>query len=256
MASISLISVNIERSKHLGPVTDFLRAQMPEILCVQELMEHDIGRIADTLGGAQSKFLPMMMREDAGEDSGVMGIGIFSRLPIKEAGVRYYHGDPSALVAYDETDIESRDRTKSLGVVYYDVEKDGAVFRIATTHFTWTPRGNTDDFQRRDIQALLPKLESLGELVFCGDFNAPRIYEGKPGEIFSILVSRYKDNIPPQYETSLDISLHRSGKDRPQELADKMVDGLFTTPAYTASDVVLHKGISDHCAITATITKD
>ncbi len=39
------------------------------------------------------------------------------------------------------------------------------------------------------------------------------------------------------------------------ELADKMVDGLFTTPAYRASDVRLQFGVSDHVAIVATIEK-
>ena len=91
--------------------------------------------------------------------------------------------------------------------------------------------------------------------MLCGDFNAPRMYEGKPGEIFAMLAAKFKDNIPAIYETSIDVSLHRNGKTNAQELSDKMVDGLFTTPAYEASDVVLHPDISDHYAISATITR-
>jgi hypothetical protein len=47
--------------------------------------------------------------------------------------------------------------------------------------------------------------------------------------------------------TSIDPKLHRAGA------LQLMVDGLFTTPGYEASDVMLHTGVSDHCAITARI---
>jgi hypothetical protein len=81
-------------------------------------------------------------------------------------------------------------------------------------------------------------------MALFGDFNAPR---GK--EIFSIFTEKLKDNIPLNYETSLDENLHRAGK------LTYMVDGCFTTPEYVASDVELRFGVSDHAAVLATITK-
>jgi endonuclease/exonuclease/phosphatase family metal-dependent hydrolase len=99
-------------------------------------------------------------------------------------------------------------------------------------------------------------LETQGEFVLTGDFNAPRMHKGNPGEIFSAIASRYTDNIPVHYETSIDASLHRNGKTRPLDFVDKMVDGLFTTPVYTAHDVGLHFGVSDHAAVSAIISKD
>ncbi len=69
-----------------------------------------------------------------------------------------------------------------------------------------------------------------------------------------MLAPKYKDNIPSHYKTSIDAALHRAGKERPEGLADKMVDGLFTTPGYTAVDVRLQFGVSDHAAIVATIS--
>ena len=82
----------------------------------------------------------------------------------------------------------------------------------------------------------------------CGDFNAPR-----GGEIFSALATRWHDNIPGTYHTSLDLSLHKAGKVDGERLATLMVDGLFTTPGYRTSRVELVPGVSDHCAIVAEV---
>jgi endonuclease/exonuclease/phosphatase family metal-dependent hydrolase len=129
-------------------------------------------------------------------------------------------------------------------VLAADIQKDGRVFRIATTHLTWTPNGGPNGEQRRDAAALLHVLEGLSEFVLCGDFNAPR-----GGDIFSMLASRYKDNIPLQYTSSLDPNLHRAGQ------LGLMVDGIFSTSAYTVSAVKMVSGISDHCALVATVSK-
>jgi hypothetical protein len=93
-------------------------------------------------------------------------------------------------------------------------------------------------------------LGTMGEFVLGGDFNAPR-----GGEMFSVLSSAYTDNIPLQYKTSLDLTLHRAARERGPQLGDKMVDGLFSTPAYSVSDVRLVDGVSDHMAVVATISK-
>jgi hypothetical protein len=34
-----------------------------------------------------------------------------------------------------------------------------------------------------------------------------------------------------------------------------MVDGLFSTADYEVSAVALHQGVSDHCAVTAVVSK-
>ena len=68
-------------------------------------------------------------------------------------------------------------------------------------------------------------------------------------EIFGRLAAQWTDHIPPTYATSLDPALHRAG---PLQL---MVDGIFATADYGVSEVVLHQGVSDHCAITARVAK-
>src|SRR3569623_473248 len=110
-----------------------------------------------------------------------------------------------------------------------DIERDGEMFRIATTHFPVTAHGEATDFQREDMKNLLSLLEKEGEFVLTGDFNAPR-----GGEIFAELASRYKDNIPPTITTSIDGMLHRAGQ------LPHMVDGIFSTPGYLVSNVAGH----------------
>lgn len=209
-----------------------------------------MSRIASMLGGADSSFVPML-RLPSEEGSIVVGLGIFSRLPIREKFEKYYNGDRTRVgeMRLDMNAFQQHD-LKCGVLAFCDIEKDGAVFRIGTTHFTWTPKGLPSDFQRLDLGVMLGHLQESGEFVLTGDFNAPR-----GGEIFGEIAARYQDNIPLHYATSLDIDLHVAGKLRPQELADKMVDGVFSTPGYQVSDVELHTGVSDHCAITAIVSK-
>jgi len=87
-------------------------------------------------------------------------------------------------------------------------------------------------------------LETLGDFVLAGDFNAPR---GK--EIFSLLAERYTDNIPQKYTSSIDGTLHKAGP------LPYMIDGIFSTPLYEVVDVEMVCGVSDHCAFKAFVTK-
>jgi endonuclease/exonuclease/phosphatase family metal-dependent hydrolase len=248
MPSISLVSVNIERSKHLELVRSFFAAHPADVICMQELCERDVATLESALG-MRCVYAPSGLHPaDPPEEGGVLvGVGIFSRLPIAASTVDYYAGSET-LAREERIHAVFTDH----GLVICDIENDGATFRIMTTHFTWTPKGAVSDDQRRDLAAMLAMLESKGEFILCGDFNAPRVLGDVPGEIFAKIAERYKDNIPTYYETSLDPARHRAPL---VEQADKMVDGLFSTPAYAVSDVILHNGVSDHCAITATVSR-
>ena len=246
---IKLISLNIERSKHLSLVIPFLEAEAPEVVCLQELAQKDVELFEEALG-AECFFAPMA-NHGSGEDEvapGIVGIGMFSKLPITRQEVQYYWGKGASEKTYDFSSAAGKHATESYVVVYQDVEKDGEQCKIATTHFTWTPNGEADDLQREDMRSLLLVLEEMKEFSLCGDFNAPR-----GGEIFSELSKRYTDNIPPEHKTSLDLSFHRAGTREAERLSTYMVDGLFTTPSYRAAGVRLQFGISDHAAIVATI---
>ena len=241
--ALKLISVNIERSKHLERVLPFIEREQPDVLCVQELMERDLPAFQKRVGSGV--YAPTALHP-AENDPGVFGLGIFSRFPM-QSDVRYYWGDGSTNVPFDFSSAESKHATESHALVLSTIAADTS-YRIATTHFTWTPDGSTDDYQRRDLRSLLVAAEGEA-FVLCGDFNAPRVHAGAPGQIFAALAARYRDNIPPQYTTSIDKDLHRAGD------LQLMVDGLFTTPEYIAKDVHLVNGVSDHMAIVATIEK-
>ena len=240
--SLKLISLNIERSKHLDLVLPFLVSQRPDVDFLQELFERDISKFSDALEGASCEFVPMAryIRETPPQ---IMGVGIFSRFPVHGGDVLYYRGDPMHLPELDQDNPKTYNN-KNLPLVWRDVKKEGVLFRIATTHFTWTPDGQADDDQRRDIKELLRVLEPEGEFVLCGDFNAPR-----GGEIFGMLARKYTDNVPLRYTTSIDGSLHRDGP------LPFMVDGIFSTPGYNVSEVQLVSGVSDHCALVAQVSK-
>lgn len=253
MVSLKLVSVNIERSKHLDTVASFLRKEAPDVVCVQELMEYDIPLFEKMLDAAC--IMSAVTRRGADERHAAMYTGIFSRHRILSHAEKLYRGD-GVLRDFDMASVATKYASENIAFLYADIEKDGATFRIGTTHFTWTPDGKPDDYQRADLQKFLSVVKDAGEVVFCGDFNAPR-----GGEIFAEIAKRYKDNIPMEYAWSLDTDIHRAGLAQLSKnaaiagLEGFMVDGLFTTLEYVASDVRLVSGVSDHCAIVAMIAK-
>lgn len=240
-AQLKLVSVNIEIDRHLDAVQSFLRKENPDVACIQELPVSHIEYIAHAFNAPYHVYAPMTIWQDPRV---VVGTCIFSKTPFLSMRTEYYRNSADTIQDLDYTSVEASNRTKSLPVVSAVVKKDGVLFQIATTHFTWTPDSKPDDYQRKDIRKLLALMEPLGEFVFTGDFNVPR-----GTEIFEILAHTYKDNIPSHYTTSIDGNLHRKGQ------LNIMVDGLFTTPEYQAKDVELHFGVSDHAAVTATISK-
>ena len=246
--SLKLISLNIEKSKHLDRVLPFLVREMPDVFCAQELYESAISRVVAALSGVEYTYIPMTMRPKENPPE-MQGIAIFSRVPVTKRDVLYYRGTPDVVPESAQEDPSTYNNSNRM-VVVCDVAKGGTAFRIATNHFAWTSGGQPDGMQRKEICLLLDILDRLGEFVLAGDFNAPR-----GGEIFGMLAAKYRDNVPVRYKTSLDASLHRAGKTSPEQLATKMVDGIFSTSAYTVSDVELVSGVSDHCAIVANVSK-
>ena len=242
---LSLACVNIERTEHLDRVLAFLQKAKPDVVCLQEVYEYDLQKFAEKLD-MESAFGQMMCM---GRDNKLeppflpFGIALLSRLPMSNLRRSYYHGDEESV---QNLLFDGNYQSYYHLVLSATFQKDEKKFTIGTTHFTWTPDGKADDVQRTHVVGLLKTLRSFPDIVFCGDFNAPR---GE--EIFAELAKRYKDNIPSHYTTSIDVNLHRAGeKLRGRQL---MIDGLFTTPGYQCSNVRLQDGVSDHLAILAEI---
>ncbi|MFA7309641.1 MAG: endonuclease/exonuclease/phosphatase family protein [Candidatus Paceibacterota bacterium] len=246
MQRARLVSLNIEHSKHLDLVVPFLISKNADIVCLQEVRESDIADIAATVG-ARYIFAPMTRQTHEGKEN-VVGIAILSPLMIEKHEVAFYTGDRE--LPKSDTADEPTYNNKLSPMLFCDIRVRDELYRVGTTHFTWTPDGSASEEQRVHMNALLAIVGPKEDLILCGDFNAPR-----GGEIFGMLSSRYTDNIPPQYKTSLDLDLHRAAKDKRDELEDKMVDCLFTTPAYECSHVHLESGVSDHMAVIAEVRK-
>lgn len=242
-ASIKLISLNIERSKHLGTVLSFLEKQQPDVFCVQEILENDIARFVSVLGGAEYMFAPALRHMET-QDNPIVGEAVFSRPRIVRKDVQFYVGTADNIPEHKPSQETETGHAANCALVTLVVEKEGDLFTVGTTHFTWSSHGGASMAQRINMKKLLGILGTYAEIVFTGDFNAPR---GK--EIFSMLADTYKDNVPTRYTTSIDGGLHRAGA------LNLMVDGLFSTPQYSVSDVRMVCGLSDHCALVATVSR-
>ncbi len=246
LGRLKLISLNIEMDKHLARVLPFLEREQPDVVCLQEIFEKDMGVFEKTLGMlghfeavsvVDISYVDGILGPDEElEQKGPQGIGFFTTLPVRSGGAEYYHGKPREVTKH------SIDYSRFL--LWREVEKEGTLFTIGTTHFTWTPDGNTSEEQTGDVRKLFGILGKFPEIAFCGDFNAPR---GR--EIWGEIAKRYKDNIPPEYTSSVDPILHRAKQ------LEVMVDGLFTTLGYKASEVRLVEGVSDHKAIVGMLEK-
>jgi|JI8StandDraft_1071087.scaffolds.fasta_scaffold28229_2 endonuclease/exonuclease/phosphatase family metal-dependent hydrolase len=241
---MKLISINIEQNKHLKIVLPFLEHERPDVVCCLEICEADVPKFEKLLG-MQSFFKRVnkgLFEKDGHED--YVGNAVFARNFLSK-NFQYYFGDESSVRSYEHTPDPKKFRNNSqIPLLWMDVEHEDVVFRLATTHLTWTMEGESTPYQLEDVEKMLSITKTLGELVLVGDFNAPR-----GGETFSCIARIYKDNIPPEYKTSIDQNLHKV------KGLQYMVDGLFTTPAYVASGVKLVDGVSDHMAIVANIDK-
>ncbi len=241
--SLSLVTLNIERDTHLDKVVPFLRERMPDVVCLQEVYEEDAARIASELEAKHHFSTRLRTTVD-----GVIrkeGTVIMSRVPVRSFDTIWYAGLTTEEPPIDpDSWIRFQFHTQRFVIVTAAVEKDGDTFHIATTHFPRSEDGEADNIQRDSLKMFLEKAASCGEMVLCGDFNAPR---GK--EIFSAIAEAYMDNVPHEYTTSIDGEFHRAG---PLPL---MVDGVFSTPGYRVSQVEMVCGLSDHCALTALIDK-
>lgn len=206
---------------------------------MQEIYSGDAERYQYELG-MQCLFAPMTLASSryVGGVLHVQGVAIFSRHPVTHFAIRLYAGHEKYVPTYIAKDA----RTYNHVLLSCNVHKDDVSYTIATTHFTWTPEGKTDAFQRKNIKALLAALEEIPQVILCGDFNAPR---GR--KIFDLLATKYKDNIPPEITSTIDPILHRA----PQ--LQYVVDGLFSSPKYTIDNVRAEVGISDHKAIVGII---
>jgi endonuclease/exonuclease/phosphatase family metal-dependent hydrolase len=237
---VRVMTLNVERSGHLDRFVPFVRQFAPDVLCLQELVESDVLAIIAGTGFRTAHFAAMARHSGAPGET-PFGVGIFSHAPMQETRSETYAGNGDGAMVLDRRTPETRVETMRFVLASAAIAFDGFMLEIATTHFPWAPDGRPSDFQFLALDQLLALVDGRS-IVLTGDFNAPR-----GGPVFDKLADHLTDNIPPSAKTTIDPTLHRSGA------LELVVDGLFTSPHYTASDVALHPGLSDHQGVTATI---
>jgi len=246
---MKLISLNIEVGLHNEKVLEFLKKEKADVVCLQELLDEDFELYKKELemegfrqiwhyqNKVRTTYLELIGKKDS--------IAIFAKNIVDHGSTFFIGKEENLFKKYDEY-IANEEFQNNGAFLWVDIKNaDGKIFKFITTHLPVTKDGEVTPFQLEVIDALLKELGKIEGFVLCGDTNAPR---GK--ESFGRLAEKYKDNIPNEYKTSIDQNLHRV------KGLQYMVDGLFTTPNYIASNVKLIDGVSDHMAIVAEIDKN
>jgi mRNA deadenylase 3'-5' endonuclease subunit Ccr4 len=244
---MKIVSLNIECDKHYERIFPFLENESVDVVCMQEVLEEDFEYIKENLGMG-GVYIPQGIVTSSHPSYShlygkLFGVAIFSST-ILESGYSFYWGNENNCrldVSQYSKDVQG---LQSFVTLWVKVIVDGVEYRCVTTHFPVTVEGQSSPYQVEVANSFLKGLEQFENFFFCGDFNAPR-----GNETFAMMARKYKDCIPEKYVTSLDQNLHRFPG------IQFMVDGLFTTVNYIASDVTLVDGLSDHMAIVATIIK-
>lgn len=231
-----VVSLNIERDRHLGRVIPFIKKYIDAgaVVCLQEVLAETMMRLKRECE-CEGVFIACCHNQFEHMDD-QQGLAMLSRSTI-DAEMVIYQGSQDAPPVYIEKNCKIR------GVLLVgSIENGGDLYRVITTHFTWTPDGQPTDLQRAHLIKLLAACADYDDLILCGDFNAPR-----GGEIFARIADVYRDNIPGDITTTIDPDLHRAGD------LQLVVDGLFTTKHYDVTDVKVVGGLSDHKAIIAEV---
>lgn len=232
--SLSLVSLNVEASRHLDRVIPFLNGRRPDVACLQEVMATDLPRLTRETG-MQAVFASMRyLNVQDGPETPQLGLAILSK-ESPDSWEQLPYGDFHDVRFLDVHPNDPHTHTVLLTARF-------GPYCVSTTHFTWTSDGEANTEQSINLERLLALTMRNKEFVLCGDFNAPR---GK--EIFDALAGRLTDNVPASALTSIDGNLHRAGH------LQLMVDGLFSTPGYAVDKVEVVDGVSDHCAIVGTV---
>lgn len=250
---MKLVSLNIEKNKHYDVILEFLKKENPDVICLQEVLETDFDYLKKELK-MQGVLRPFKYEEIDPRHPGVGGkkqsVAIFAK-NISDFGFIFYEGREDNTFKTHEECLQDKSINKNGALLWLDFkDKKGVLFKIFTTHLPVTMRGESTPYQLEVVNSMIAKLESFPQFILCGDMNAPR-----GGETFNRLAKKYKDNIPAEYKASIDFNIHRNGKNMIMENPMLMVDGLFTTSAYKASNVRLVDGVSDHMAVIAHIEK-
>lgn len=239
---LKLVTLNIEGYKHFDSVIPFLKHQNADVICLQEVWQKDIHvlEFALKMRGYFAPLHHMIDEKDSPSSRELWGMLILTNRKPVQFAVNYYVESKDSNPDFIWEDPETSNRA----LLIAEIKKDKELFRIITTHFTWSPNGQSTPKQYKDLGTMIDMLSTYDGFVLCGDFNAPR---GR--DIWNKIKTHYHDNIPQNILTTLDPNLHRIKN------LNYVVDGIFSTPQYLVKNVQVTGGLSDHQAVTAQVFK-
>ncbi len=241
---MKLLTVNIEGHKHLDLVTNLITEEQPDVICLQEVFESDVLRIQQAfdqpsqLVTMHSANAVVLNENEYGiAPMGNWGIAILIRKSLlrdEEASFNchFYVGAEQTVPEFTSPHSPRR------SLLAVRASSGGQTFEIATTHFTWTPNGQSSPQQHNDVKQLKLNMGIYNRFILCGDFNAPR-----GGEIYTQLAEGLVDHIPRDVLTTLDHRFHYAG------MLNLVVDGVLSTPDISSINTRVIDGVSDHKAI-------
>lgn len=236
---LKVVTLNIEGNKHLERALPFLVSQNADVVCLQEVFGVDIVTISEALG-MEYHYVPTMHVSAENKYNiptrGDWGVALLTKLPHQPFDHHFYKGTGTIP---EFVEPNSGDRV----VVTAQVTKGDLHFFVATTHFTWSGKGEVHPEQLADFAQLAKIVAQFPPHILCGDFNAPR-----GGEMFSHFLEMYKDAMPQDVKTTIDGSLHYAGA------LELVVDTFFYTPPVSAKVTLVTEGVSDHKGVTAEVT--
>ena len=231
MDKLKIVTLNTANSLLNDEQDAFLHEGMFDVICLQEISPAKFNQYKSDLemyGYYYGTYV---------NDGEQIGIGILSKYKFVDTKILHF--------GEHEKNIESHEEShRALLVATIDPGNSGDVWNIANIHFTWSPNGLPSEQQKAHVRKLIETLDEYESLILCGDFNAPR-----GGEIFSHIASKYVDNVPDEYTTSIDSKNHRAGE------LNYMIDGIFSTIDFKSTDFATHANLSDHLALVATFSK-
>ncbi len=252
--SLRLVNLNIEGDKHLNIIVPRLQALSPDILCLQEVFQvHQ--SLLEKAFAMTGFFAPLCIMGQPNPPNyhtlGSFGLALLTKLKVTHLDIYYYFQPKNTAEVFTTQVFANNPYCLARPVISAtlssspnkQVNADRDEITLATTHFTWTPDGQSSPQQRHDLKNLFSYLHSLPPHLLCGDFNAPR---GR--QTWAKLSQNYQDNIPLSVTSTLDPHLHRHSN------LNLVVDGLFSHPQYKVSNVQLVSGLSDHQAVVADIS--
>lgn len=238
---LKVVSINIERDLHHDSVTSFLLKEQPDLVCMQEVFKEDLDMYKNRLE-MDCVFSPMcFFRRKDREGFGIMGVAIFAKNILSNKNF-YIVGSEGEIPKHIHQASSTQRNIINLPLLCVSVKNSlSEIFSVSTFHFTWTPEGVSTEYQKQDVADLIKVLDTqVKDFVLMGDSNCPRGLES-----FDMFAQKYKDNIPAEYDSSVDEDLHRV------KGLKQMVDVCFSTVEYKVENVRLVSGVSDHKAVVA-----